>query len=48
MHFLLFLGASSLLDSLTTLSDSVKNLLTVLVELQLGDNDLGWVNTDGY
>lgn len=34
------------LDGLTTLSDSLQDLLSVLVELELGDNDFAGVDAD--
>lgn len=36
-----------LLLDLTTGLDTLKNVLTILVQLQLGDDDLGWVDTEG-
>lgn len=35
------------LGSLTALSDALQDLLTVLVEVELGDDDLGGVDTEG-
>lgn len=35
------------LHSLTTLGDALEDLLTVLVELELGDDDLGGGDGDG-
>lgn len=47
MH--LFLGLRpSLLVSLTTLANTLEDLLAVLVALQLGDDDLGGGNADGH
>lgn len=43
----LFLLRLQLLLDLTTVLDALQNVLTVLVELQLGDDDLRGVNTDG-
>lgn len=42
-HHLLRLG----LDSLATLSDSLQDLFSVLVELELCDDDFAWVDADG-
>lgn len=39
--------ALQLLLDLTTSLDTLKDVLTVLVQLQLGDDDLGWVDTEG-
>lgn len=36
-----------LLLDLTTSLDALKDVLTILVQLQLGDDDLGWVDTEG-
>ena len=36
------------LGGLTTLADSLEDLLSVFIELQLGDDNLAGVNTDRY
>lgn len=42
----LFLSSLLLLLDLTTGLDALQDVLTVLVELQLGNDDVGWVDAD--
>ena len=46
MHLLVLLR-SLLLHELSSLADALEDLLTVLVELELVDNDFRGVDTDG-